>query len=86
MGMTRVVVHINRLVLNGFRHDERHTIASGLQQELGRLFGDREAVRYLSAMRDGSRLSVGGVHFEHGSRPQHIGRNLARTISKEMKR
>ena len=38
VGMKRVVVHIDRLVLNGFRHADRHAIAAGLQQELGRVF------------------------------------------------
>ena len=35
MGMKRVVVHIDRLVLKGFRHEDRHDIAVGLQAELG---------------------------------------------------
>jgi hypothetical protein len=44
--MKRVVVHVDRLLLKGFRHEDRHTIAVGLQRELGRVFADREAVSF----------------------------------------
>jgi hypothetical protein len=79
MGMKGVVIHIDRLVLKGFRHGDRHAIAWGLQKELERVFGDREAIRHLSAVGDASRLPV-------GSMPQRIGANVARGIRKEIKR
>lgn len=86
MGMKRVVVHIDRLVLKGFRHDDRHAVALGLQEELGRVFADREAVSHLRALGAVSRLQVGGVHIEHGSKPERVGGNVARGISEELKR
>ena len=84
--MKRVIVHIDRLVLKGFRHEDRHAIAAGLQQELGRMFAERESVSLLSAMGDVSRLQVGGVQFEHGSRPQRVGESVAQGIGKEIKK
>ena len=84
MAMKRVVFHIDRLVLKGFRHEDRHAVAAGLQQELGRVFADREAVSHLRTMGDVSQLQVGGVHIEHGSKPQRIGENVADGIGKEM--
>ena len=84
--MKRVVVHIDRLVLKGFRAEERHAIAAGLQQELGRVFGDREAVSLLSAMGDVRRLHVGGVPVEHGSRPQRVGESVAQGIGKAIRK
>jgi hypothetical protein len=84
--MKRVVIHIDRLVLKGFRHEDQHAIAAGLQQELARVFADREAVSLLSALADVSQLQVGGVHIEHGSKPQRIGENVARGIGREIKR
>ena len=81
--MKRVVVHIDRLVLKGFRHEERHAIAAGLEQELGRVFFDRE-VSLLRAMGDVSRLQVGGVPVEHGSKPQRVGETVARGIGTEL--
>ena len=82
--MKRVVVHIDRLVLKGFRHEDRHAIAWGLQDELGRVFGDRETVSHLSAMEGVPQLRVGGVQIEHGSKPQRVGENVARGIGKEI--
>ena len=32
--MKRIVLHIDSLVLKGFRNEDRHGIAEGLQQEL----------------------------------------------------
>ncbi len=84
--MKRVVLHIDSLVLKGFRHEDRHGIAVGLQQELGRVFADREAVSLLSAVGDVSRLQVGGVPVEQGSRPQRVGERVAQGIGKEMRK
>jgi hypothetical protein len=84
--MKRVVVHVDRLVLKGFRHEDQHAIAAGLRQELGRVFADREAVSILRARGDVSRLQAGGVHIEHGSSPQRVGENVARGIGKEMRK
>ena len=84
--MKRVVVHVDRLVLKGFRHEDRHAIAAGLKQELGRVFADREAVSLLRAREDVSRLQVGGVPVEQGSRPQRVGENVAQGIGKEIRK
>ena len=84
--MKRVVVHIDRLVLKGFRHEDQHAIAAGLQQELGRVFADREAVSHLRAIGDVSRLQVGDVHIEHASKPQRVGESVAHGIGREIKK
>ena len=84
--MKRVIVHIDRLVLKGFRFEDRHAIAAGLQQELGRVFSDREAVSLLRATGDVSQLQVGGVPVEQGSRPQRVGESVAQGIGKEIKK
>ena len=84
--MRRVIVQIDRLVLKGFRPEDRHGIAAGLEQKLGRVFADREAMSHLMARSDLSRLQVGGVHVEPGSGPQRVGENAAQGIGKEMKK
>ena len=84
--MKRVIVHIDRLVLKGFRPEDRHAIATGLQQELGRVFADQEAVSLLTAARDVPRLQVGGVPMEQGSKPQRVGESMAQGIGKEMRK
>ena len=84
--MKRVVVHIDRLVLKGFRPEDRHAIAVGLEQELGRVFADQEAVSHLSAVGDVSRLQVGSVPIEQGSMPQRVGESVAQGIGREIKK
>jgi hypothetical protein len=86
MGMKRVVIDIDRLVLKGFGYENRHAIALGLQEELASVFGDREAAQRLSAVGDVSRLQVGSVRIERGATPQRIGGNVARGITREIKR
>lgn len=82
--MKRVVVHIDRLVLNGFRREDRHAIAAGLEQELGRVFSDREAVSALRDRGDLSRARVNGVQFEPDAKPRQVGESVARGIGKEI--
>jgi hypothetical protein len=84
--MKRVVVHIDRLVLNGVRPEDQHAFAAGLQQELQRGFRDRDAVSQLTAVGDRSGFQVGGLRIEHGSMPQRIGANVARGIHREIKK
>lgn len=83
--MRRVIVHIDGLVLKGFRHEDRHAIAEGLQQELGRVFSGQGAAQYLSTLGDVSRVRVGGVRLDPGSKPQRVGVQVAQGIGKEMK-
>ena len=73
--MKRVVVHIERLVLNGFQHEQRQAIAAGLQQELGRAFGDRACAQ-----------PSGPAPVGQGSLPQRIGADVARHLHKEIRK
>lgn len=85
VAMKRVIVHIDRLVLKGFRREDRLAIAEGLQQELGRVFSAPGADRHLSTLGDIARIRVGGVDIAPGSKPQSIGVQVAQGIGKEMK-
>ena len=84
--MKRVVIHIDRLVLNGFRQEDRHAIAAGLQQELSQLLADPQAVQGLTDLGDISRLRVGGLHIAQGSKPRRVGAQVAQGIGKEFKK
>jgi len=83
--MKRVVLHIDRLVLKGFRQEDRHGIAEGLQQELTRLITDPQAAQQLTVNGDVSRLRVGNIHIDQNSQPQRVGSQVARSIGKGMK-
>ena len=84
--MKRVVLHIDSLVLKGFRHEDRQGIAEGLQQELTRLFAGPQAARQLTASGDMSRLRIGGIHIGQNSKPQRVGLQIAQGIGKGIKR
>jgi hypothetical protein len=82
MGMKRVVLHIDSLVLKGFKHEDRHGIAEGLQQELGQLFSNHQAAQQLMANGDVSRLRVGNVRIGQNTKPQRVGSQVAQGIGK----
>ena len=82
--MKRVVVHIDRLLLNGFNHGDRHAMALGLQQELGRIAADRDTVAALRARANISRLDVSGVRMETGAKPHCVGQTVAQGIGREI--
>lgn len=84
--MTRVVVHIDRLVLKGFRPQDREAIAAGLQEELSLAFAVPDAARSLTAMGGVSRLQVGGVAVDRGTTPQRVGERVAQGIGREIAR
>lgn len=84
--MKRVVIHIDRLVLKGFRHEDRHAIAAGLQQELARLLADPQAAQGLPGLGNILRLQVGRVRVSQGSKPQRVGAQVAHGIGKEFKK
>ncbi|MBL0037389.1 MAG: hypothetical protein IPP36_00365 [Nitrosomonadales bacterium] len=83
--MKRVVLHIDSLVLKGFRHEDRHGIAEGLQQELTRLFANPQAAQQLAANGDVSQLRLGNISIDQNSKPQRIGSQVAQGIGKGMK-
>jgi len=85
MGVKRVIVHIDRLVLRGFRHEDRHAIATGLQQGL---------VEVLTGLQAGTQSAVWGnvplsraerVHVGPGASPQQVGVEVARGTRRRMK-
>ncbi|MBP1150560.1 MULTISPECIES: hypothetical protein [unclassified Methylocaldum] len=83
--MKRVVVHIDRLVLKGFRHEDRHAVAAGLHAELTRLLADPVTVERLANIGNATRVPVGNVPLEHGAKPQSIGTQTAQAIARSIK-
>ncbi len=83
--MNRVIVHIDSLVLKGFRHEDRHAIAAGLQQELTGIFADPKAVQQWTSRGDVSQLRIGSVPIKPDSKPQRIGGQVAQGISRGVK-
>ena len=83
--MQRVIVHIDQLVLKGFRHEDRHAFAASLQEELTKQFAEPDALQNLIANGGLPRLKVGaevtGLEFNAG----RVGKATARGIVKGIK-
>lgn len=80
--MTRVVVHVDRLVLNGFRHGERDAVAAGLREELARVLADPDALRALQRVGSVASLRPGNVRVAHDASPRSVGAEAARSIAR----
>jgi hypothetical protein len=84
--MKRVVVHIDRLVLSGFRPDERRAVAAGLEAELRQAFSEPALALRVGATGNVASLAVRRVQIERGAWPRRVGQHVARGIVQEMKR
>jgi hypothetical protein len=84
--MTRVLVHIDRLVLTGFGPQDGQALASGLQQELARAFAAPGAARSVAAMASVPRLQLRSVSVERGATAQRVGQRVAQGIGQEVSR
>ena len=82
--MKRIVLHIDRLVLNGFQQEDRQRIAEGLQQELQRLLRNTEGAECLASLRNTSRIRAGSVSFFQGEKPEHLGASVATVIARRL--
>ena len=56
--MRRVIVHIDSLVLKGFRYEDRYTIAAALKDELTRMLAPPEAAQRVTSLGSVPRLKA----------------------------
>lgn len=82
--MTRVIVHIDRLVLKGFRPEDRHAIAEGLRQELGRALGEAGMAERLGGRGDLPSLRLAPLSLKPQAPMGDVGQQLGKHISKEI--
>jgi len=80
----RIVLHIDRLVLNGFRQEDRQRIAEGLQGEFCRLLETPAAAEQLASLRYLPRIRVDGVGLAQGAKPEQIGVSVASGIVRRL--
>jgi hypothetical protein len=79
----RLTLHIDRLVLHGYSHEDRHAIAASLQNELTRRLSTPGAAGRLVALEAGGpRIGSAAVTVRLGAdmRAAGIGRAVARGI------
>ena len=84
--MRRVIVSIDRLALKGFRYEDRHAIAQGLQEQLTALFSEPGMAERLVGMGDVSRLRVDSISAADKATPRQLGSDAADGIGKVMER
>jgi hypothetical protein len=83
---SRVVLHVERLVLNGFAAGDQAAVAAGLQHELQRLLAERAATVPWTTGVDLPRLRVGTVQVRAGMSAGDIGTQAARGIGRGLAR
>ncbi|HMZ56207.1 MAG: hypothetical protein KF854_03305 [Nitrospira sp.] len=84
--MKRVIVNIDRLVLKGFRFEDRHAIAQGLQEQLARLLADPGMAERIGTVGNLSRLRVAPIQVAPESKPHEVGTTAANGIRQGLTR
>jgi len=80
--MKRVIVNIESLVLNGFRFEDRHAIAQGLQEQLSLLFAEPGMAERLAGLGEVPRLRTKAIALPGGANPRQVGTDTANGIGK----
>lgn len=84
--MRRVVVHIDSLVLKGFRYEDRHAVAQGLQEQLTALFAEPGMAEGLVSLGDVPRLRPKAISLADEASPRQTGTDVADGIGKGLMR
>ncbi len=79
--MKRVIVKIDRLVLKGFRFEDRHAIAQGLQEQLTRLLAAPGMAEQIGATGSASRLRLGNIRVAGDLGVKQIGSATGRAVA-----
>jgi hypothetical protein len=84
--MKRVVVHIDRLVLNGFRDADADAIGEEMRIELARMIADPATGERLASVGHVPSLHAGKVRLAPGARLEGLGVSAGRAIAKGISR
>ena len=84
--MTRVVVHIDRLVLKGFRGADSQAIGEGMRSELARALAEPSTAGSLASMGDIPRINAGNVSVSRDTAPRQFGVSAGRAIARGLSR
>ena len=86
MGMSRIRLNIDRLVLNGFQPVEAKVLSEALQSQLTEALSDRATQAERACSHHTPALKLGRMSLETGTTgARKFGRQLARAIGKELK-
>jgi hypothetical protein len=82
----KIDLHIEELVLEGFRPADRHRIGAAVERELARLLAERGLPPGLAQGADLPRLDGGSFEAKPGARPETVGRQVAGAVYGGMKK
>lgn len=83
--MKRVIVHIDKLVLNGVARKDRHAFAQGLRNELSRVLAEPGSGERLAQRGDSAGLRVAGIRYGTRVKPARLGAQAGRAVAKGIK-
>ncbi|MCS6319097.1 MAG: hypothetical protein H8K05_15245 [Nitrospira sp.] len=78
--MRRIVVNIDSLVLKGFRYEDRHAIAQGLQEEISRALSIPDAAARVAEFGSVPNFRLGNVRVEVGTKLRQVGAATGRAV------
>ena len=84
--MKRVVVTIDRLVLKGFRYEDRYAIAQGLQEQLAQLLSEPGMAERIGAVGNHPHLRGAPIHLAPEMKPRDVGTAAANSIETGLNR
>jgi hypothetical protein len=82
----KIDLHVEQLVLEGFRPGDRHRIGAAVQSELARLLTEGGLPSGLAHGADLPRLDGGSFEARPGARPETVGRQVASAVHGGLKR
>jgi hypothetical protein len=78
--MSRLVVHVEALILRGVRPEDRQAVSAGIQKELSTLLSAPGAGARLARVGNLQAVAAGEVAVIGGSKPEQIGAAAARGV------
>ncbi len=77
--MTRVIVHIDRLILKGVSPADADGLSAGLRESLSQSLANSSYIAALQAQDRKARINIGKIQL--GSTPKATGRSIAERIT-----
>lgn len=78
--MTRIVLHIDRLILRGVQSGDTHALSLAVQAELGRLLAQPGTAAVLASASDRARVRPGKMRLPATTDSQSLGRAIAGSL------
>lgn len=80
----RVVVHIDRLALRGFRHEDRRAVAEAFRRELSRQLTREGAAARLASLVSAARVDAGSASVPHEAAPRAMGEAAGHAVARSL--